>query len=429
MLTAIKQYIHDHALLKEHDHVLVAVSGGADSVALLDLLQRGGYPCAAAHCNFHLRGEESNRDEQFVRSLCEKLKVKLHVIHFDTAAYAKEKHISIEMAARELRYQWFEQLLQEYHYAAIAVAHHRDDQAETLLLNLLRGTGIRGLCGMLPLNGHVIRPLLGVSHQEILDYLTIRQLDHVEDSTNTDTGILRNRIRQQLQQLPPAAVRHIAQTCQLMQGYQQIAQHYIQDEVCQTKRIMEHNEQGETTIDCRLLLQTVAPQTTLFEMLQPYGFTQTDQIYRSLTRQTGRQFYSRDYILTKDRDRLIITPRRDCESAPPKIRAAIRNKRQKETYPPANDWHIIADERIMQKPLTLRHWEKGDRFCPIGMQGKSRLLSDFLTDLHLSREAKKQVWLLCSGEDIAWVVGYRLDERFKVTDRTQRVAEIKIVDN
>lgn len=424
MLRQFQSYIKQHHLLPQGTNVLVALSGGADSVALLDLLLRAGYACIAAHCNFHLRGEESNRDEQFVRELCKKLKVELYVKEFATAEYARQHKLSIEMAARELRYQWFEQLLKEKQCCAVAVAHHQNDQAETLLLNLERGTGIRGLCGMHPKNGNIIRPLLFTTHNDIINYLTLRKLPHVEDSTNTDSSISRNRIRKQLGNMATDRVKHIAQTADYMQGYNTIVQDYIR----QLKpAIMSTSADQLVKLHIPALLQTIAPQTILYELLSPYGFTQTNQIFASLTRRSGKLFHSPTHTALKDRDYLIIWESDRCESSVPQITTAIRKRRNNEIYPHANEWKIIADKHIMDHKLTLRHWQKGDRFCPIGMKGKSRLLSDFFSDLHLPVNEKENVWLLCSGETIAWIVGYRLDERFKVTDNSTEVAEIVIL--
>ncbi|MBQ7697861.1 MAG: tRNA lysidine(34) synthetase TilS [Paludibacteraceae bacterium] len=226
MLRRVLKYIRDNELLQPSDRVLVCVSGGADSVALLDVLLRGGYECVAAHCNFHLRGEESNRDEQYVRRLCAERNVPLEVREFDTLAESERIGRSVEMTARLLRYEWFEKTAKQHDCQAIAVAHHQNDQAETLLMNLRRGAGIRGLCGMRPKSTNpcgemaVIRPLLCTTHDYIVHYLRdIRHIDWVEDSTNSDTHIRRNSIREELSRYPKAEIEHIAQTARIMQGY------------------------------------------------------------------------------------------------------------------------------------------------------------------------------------------------------------------
>lgn len=421
MLKQVQQYIDRYALLRQGDKVLVAVSGGADSVALLDVLLRLGYPCVAAHCNFHLRGEESDRDETFVRQLCQERQIRLLVRQFDTQQYAQAKGISIEMAARELRYVWFEECRTKEKCQAIAVAHHRNDQAETLLLNLKRGTGLRGLCGMRPQNGYIVRPLLCVSREDILNYLTIKHLTHVEDSTNTDTAYRRNAIRAWLQTSSKTEIEHFADTCTRMQGYKQLTDAYIN---LLRPAIVSRQPDG-ICIDITALLACPAPETVLYELLQEYGFTQTDEIFRSLGGKAGKRFYSPTYTALKDRTSLLIFQSDSVEEPVPAVSVAIRRKNEAEIYPPQQAWHIIADRRIADRPLTIRHWKEGDWFIPIGMHGRKKV-SDFLTDMKLPLTAKDKVWVICSGEDIAWIAGYRIDDRFKVTPHTREVAEIRI---
>lgn len=290
MLRRVLKYIRDKELLEKGDRVLVCVSGGADSVALLDVLQRGGYECVVAHCNFHLRDEESDRDERFVREVIgERLKAKgekLWVKDFDTVGYAQEEGISIEMAARELRYRWFAEVAAETGCKAIAVAHHQNDQAETVLLNLKRGTGIRGLCGMRA-KSHlgarsqepgvktipIIRPLLCTTRDYIEHYLKdIRHLPWVDDSTNTDTSIKRNAIREQLKQYSKAEIEHIAETAEHMQGYVDW---------------LEGRESQE------------AGRAKLFEELKDYGFAEIDKIYDALQKGVGgKEFRSATHVAT-----------------------------------------------------------------------------------------------------------------------------------
>ena len=285
MLRRVQKYIRDKELLQSGDRVLVCVSGGADSIALLDVLQRGGYDCVVAHCNFHLRGEESDRDEAFVRRLGE-VKVK----HFDTLAYAKEQGLSIEMSARKLRYEWFAQVAKEEGCKAIAVAHHQNDQAETVLLNLKRGTGIRGLCGMRAKSSNpeggdipVIRPLLCTTRDYIEHYLrNIRHLPWVEDSTNKDTAITRNAVRQQLSTYSKAEIEHIANTAEHMQGY------------------VDWLEGKETAS---------AGRAKLHEELKEYGFVEIDKIYHALQQGVGgKTFCSTTHQAVIKKGKLIIAP-------------------------------------------------------------------------------------------------------------------------
>lgn len=295
MLRRVQQYIQQHGLLRKGERVLVCVSGGADSMALLDVLQRGGYDCVVAHCNFHLRGEESNRDEQVVRQSAllttrDHRSIPLYVKHFDTTAYAQEQKCSIEVAARNLRYEWFAQLAQELECQAIAVAHHQNDQAETVLLNLRRGTGIRGLCGMRAKSKNpvaesdipVIRPLLCTTHQYILHYLRdIRKIEWAEDSSNADTSFTRNAIRQEIAHYSQAEIEHIATTAEHMQGY------------------VDWIEERQTD---------AAEQMKLYEQLREYHFPEPEKIFRALKKgEGGKTFVSPTHKATIKKGQVCIT--------------------------------------------------------------------------------------------------------------------------
>lgn len=290
MLRRVSTYIRQRGLLDKNKPVLVAVSGGADSVALLDVLLRAGYPCVAAHCNFHLRGAESDRDETFVRALCNARKVALEVQHFDTTAYAREHHISIEMAARELRYRWFDQVARENDCQAVAVAHHRNDQAETLLLNLKRGAGLRGLAGMRPVATNpmapeglpIIRPLLCTTRDYIEHYLRDKRgLEWITDSTNSDQTISRNAVREQLKSYTKAEIEHMAQTAEYIQGYIDILE-------------------GKDTREAGI--------ARLFEEIRTYGFAETEKIYNALQRgEGGKVFASKTHKATIRKGKLCVT--------------------------------------------------------------------------------------------------------------------------
>lgn len=291
MLRRVSTYINQRGLLTKEQPVLVCISGGADSVALLDVLLRAGYICIAAHCNFHLRGDESIRDEQFVRRLCQEKGVKLHVRDFDTQAYARNEAISIEMAARELRYRWFDEIAFTENCQAIVVAHHQNDQAETLLLNLRRGTGLRGLIGMRPVSPNpivpdstipIVRPLLCTTRDYIEYYLrSKRHMEWMDDSTNTDTAITRNAIRKQLQSYTKAEIEHMAQTAEYMQGYLDIIE-------------------GRDTREAGI--------TRLYEELRQYGFQEIEKIYNALQRgEGGKTFFSKTHKATIKHRKLCVT--------------------------------------------------------------------------------------------------------------------------
>ena len=406
MLQRFKQYIHSHRLLDDSDNVLVGVSGGADSVALLYLLRACGYACEAAHCNFHLRGDESMRDQHFVEELCAKWSIPLHITDFATIDHAKTNGISIEMAARELRYEWFEHLRQNLDCKAIAVAHHQNDQAETLLLNLQRGTGIRGLGGMKPKNGYIIRPMLCFTRNEIEQLCQTHALDYVTDSTNADTAFKRNAIRAILQQASDADIRHYAEAAMRMQAYQQLVEALLfGTEIC---------DEGQLAL--------------IYELLAPYGFnaTQISDILAALP-SSGKRFEAPSFTATIDHGQLTIRSRKQQEEQLPTLLRAIRPRMSKEHFPKATDDWALVDADKLTEPLSLRHWKAGDTFYPITSGHRMRKkLQDFFCDLKLSLAEKDAVWLLCSGEDIVWVIGYRLDDRYKVTAETKRIAELQI---
>ena len=389
--------------------MLVALSGGADSVALLRLLWAEGNDIEALHCNFHLRGEESDRDEHFVTQLCQQLGIPLHIQHFSTRAHANNKGISLEMAARELRYVWFEEMRTRLHADYIAVAHHRDDQAETVLLNLIRGTGLRGLAGMSTINGHILRPLLPYSRQEILNYLSSIGQDYVTDSTNLERDALRNRIRLDvmplLNELNPRAAEHIAQTA-----------HHVAEAIPYYLRGVSQSEE-------------LTP-TTLHERLLGCGFTpaQEADILAHIGDTSGAVYESHTHRVLRDRGRMLLEAK-EVEEEPPALKTDIVETDDALSFlqgQPLTPDHAYLDADKLQFPLTLRHLRQGDRFQPYGMKRGTRLVSDFLTDHKLSLFAKQRQWLACSGNDIVWVCGLRPDHRFRVTSNTHRVAILSL---
>jgi tRNA(Ile)-lysidine synthase len=426
----VARYIADEQLFDEHARIIVALSGGADSVALLRLLLRLGYTCETAHCNFHLRGEESNRDEAFVTALCSDLKVHLHIRHFDTVELATRQHLSIEMAARQLRYDWFDTLLHERHAEVIAVAHHRDDSAETLLLNLIRGAGLNGLTGIRPVNGKVVRPLLCIDRNEILDYLQHIGQSYVTDSTNMLHDYTRNKIRLELlplmETVNPAVRETLAQTATYLNDARLLYSKGVEDA---KQRIL--TPQG---ICIEALLKEVAPKTILFEILHPLGFNsaQIDNVFNALHGQSGKTFRSVSCRLIKDRTELLIVreaevPDHGDASAPP----APPFKLSMEKQPYTNDFVvprtpdiICVDADKLTEPLTLRLWKQGDIFVPFGMKGQKKI-SDYLTNRKYSLLCKEQQWVLCSGQQIVWLIGERMDNRFRIDEKTRQILIIK----
>lgn len=411
----IVQFINRNKLFSPEDKILVALSGGADSVALLHLLLSSGYICEAAHCNFHLRDKESDRDEAFVRNLCNEQHVPLHIVHFDTKREAGERHISIEMAARELRYAWFEETRRKCGADVIAVAHHRDDSVETILLNFIRGTGINGLRGIRPKNGRITRPLLCLDRKEIINYLESIGQTYVTDSTNLQDEYTRNKIRLNLlpmmQEINPAVKESILKTAGHLDG----------TAVIYNKSIEEAKQRVMTDKGIRIstLQQEPSPETLLFEILHPLGFnaSQIKDIFQAVNGQPGKIFTNAVWRVVKDREFLLIElvhePR--CPSLEIKEYAYTPD-----FIIPRNRDMACLDADKLHHPLSLRLWQQGDSFVPFGMKGRKKI-SDYLTDRKFSILRKERQWVLCSGEDIVWLVGERTDNRFKIDETTKRV--------
>ena len=434
MRNIVRTYIEKQQLLSGDGPVLVGLSGGADSVALLALLVQLDYPCVALHCNFHLRGDESVRDEQFAREMARTLDVPFYKIDFDTTAYGVEHHLSIEMAARELRYNWFEEMRLRLGAQAIAVAHHRDDSVETVLMNLVRGTGIRGVGGIRPKNGYVVRPLLAVSRSEILDWLAEQQLSYVTDSTNLSDAYTRNFIRLRvlplLEELNPSVKAAIARTADHLAETEAIYLHVV--EKARRELVKE-----DLRIPIARLMEYPSPATILYELLKPYGFIRqvADDVFRSLMGESGKMFCSTDYRLLKDREYLLLSPVKKEEeqeytfTADDIVEEVWRGPVELSFFKSVitTDFCFRKDKHIayfdydkLSFPLTLRKWKEGDWFIPFGMKGRKKL-SDYFSDHKFSRMDKEQTWLLCSGENILWIVGERSDNRFCIDKTTKSV--------
>lgn len=423
----IQHAIEEKELFALNDKVLVALSGGADSVALLRVLTDLGYLCECAHCNFHLRGEESDRDEWFVRSLCQELQVPLHVKHFETESYAKEKQVSIEMAARELRYAWFEELRKEIEAVVIAVAHHRDDSVETFLLNLIRGTGINGLKGIQSKNGNIVRPLLETSREDILDYLAHLKQDYVTDSTNLQDEYMRNKIRLNLlpimKEMNPSIMESIQETAQKLADAAVI---YNENRENTLGKHIRKTSDGKEHLAVKTVLNDIAPLSLLHEWLGRHHFnaSQIKDIYHCLMqKQSGKRFVSHDWELLRDREDLILQHKQEEEHIP---EISI------ETVEVNNDFILIKDKNIacldankVVLPLDIRKWEKGDKFVPFGMKGQKKV-SDYLTDKKFSLFEKEKQYVACSEGKIVWLIGERTDDRFKITEKTEKALILKI---
>lgn len=429
MRDTVRAYIEKYQLLEESCPVLVGLSGGADSIALLTLLVKLGYSCIAAHCNFHLRGEESMRDERFAEEYAKTLQVPFLKTDFDTEQYAAANHLSIEMAARELRYNWFEEKRSETGAQAIVVAHHRDDSVETVLMNLVRGTGIRGMSGIRPKNGYVVRPLLCVTRKEITAWLDARNISYVTDSTNLSDAYTRNFIRLRvlplLEEINPSVRTAIARTADHLSAAEAVYMHVV--EQAKAEVLDEGNR-----ISIPALMHYPSPDAILYELLKVYNFSRTvsEDIYAALEGEPGKQFFSPTHRLVKDRDYLLLS---SIETKPEQTYVLSGNE-EKWVGPVelsfnkvviSENFHIRKDKNIayfdydkLAFPLTLRTWKDGDWFIPFGMKGRKKL-SDYFSDRKFSRFEKERVWLLCSGNDIIWIVGERPDNRYSIGSATK----------
>ncbi|MBP9720097.1 MAG: tRNA lysidine(34) synthetase TilS [Bacteroides sp.] len=423
LVKKVKEFIEKEDLFSKQDKILVALSGGADSVALTRILITLGYHCEAAHCNFELRGEESDRDEDFVRNFCRSLNIKCHSIHFETRRYAAQQSISIEMAARELRYNWFSKICEESDCQVVAVAHHKDDSVETMLLNLIRGTGINGLLGIRPKNGNVVRPLLCASRQEVVAYLHRMNQTYVTDSTNLEDEYTRNKIRLNLlplmEEINPSVKDGLVKTASYLNDISKVYQQAIKESI---DRIFITPEKE---ISIEKLMNEPAPQALLFEVLSPLGFnsTQVEEVYGSLNGQPGKRFISSQWQVVKDRELLLIEKVKTANDKPQIIFEEVLLT--KEFVIPKDKNTACFDANKFKGVISIRKWEKGDYFIPFGMKGK-KLVSDFMTDSKFSLLKKEQQWVLSCNDQIAWLIGERTDNRFRIDDSTQKVIIAKL---
>lgn len=444
MIQRVAGYIARHRLLDKTKRHLVALSGGADSVCLLLMLKELGYDVHAVHCNFRLRGAESDRDEEFCKELCDGIGVELHLTHFDTRAYAELHKVSIEMAARELRYAYFEQLRVALEAEDIVVAHHRDDNVETLLMNLVRGTGIHGLEAIKPRNGRVIRPLLCISRSEIELFLRQHEQAYVTDSTNLVDDVVRNKIRlnviPMLESINPAARANICRTIEHVAE----AVRMLDDTAEQAIRSITDVRDGRVFLDRRGLLALPSPEYVLFTFLSNYGFTpaQAEQVYANLSAQTGRAWSSATHVIAADRDSLIVEPRTDEEregkvlvmpesgtyiyKENTKMAVSVSERTEDFSVSKAPLCVTLDADRI-SFPLTLRRVGQGDRFQPFGMRG-SKLVSDYLTDRKRNYfERKRQMVVEDASGRIIWLVGERASQLASCSDDTIKILTLRYI--
>lgn len=439
VLEKFQTYVAQHQLFNANEHILLAVSGGKDSVLMVKLFELAGYRFSIAHCNFNLRPDEAQRDELFVKLLAGELEVPFHVAHFDTLKFAKSEGLSTQMAARKLRYEWFEELRGTHQYKYIALAHHQNDSIETILINLVRGTGISGMHGILPKRDYLIRPLLFLSRQEIDDFVAHHEIVYVEDSSNQSTNYARNKIRlnviPHLQEINPNLAETFAQNIDRFTQTEQV----LKQVVAQSRLAIFRADADSFYVSVSEVTNLHPQQLLWFELLRPFNFTAavSDEILNALTKQTGTSFYSHTHRLTIDRAQLIISP--------------IDKEKIRITYIPGEGTvkvggeqsvslvltnHIdfsgkqemaYVDADLLIFPLVLRSKADGDRFMPLGMRSFKKL-SDFFIDNKIAAPQKKHIPILINGNgEVIWVAGLRQDERYKVRAETKKVAIFELL--
>jgi tRNA(Ile)-lysidine synthase len=434
-------FIEQNTLFDRSGKILAAVSGGMDSVVMVHLLKSAGFNFGIAHCNFQLRGDESVLDQQFCNNLAKRLGVHFHTICFDTLKHAHDEKISTQMAARRLRYEWFEQLRQQLGYNVIALAHHQNDAIETILLNLTRGTTIAGMHGILPKNGTLVRPLLFLKREDIETIITENGLAYVEDSSNASVKYARNKIRLEvipkLKELNPA----LEHTFENNLAHFRELELFLERQVYELKKQLFIPSGEEFHLPLKEIRELAPKRLLLFKLLQPYGFNEStvDDLIRALDTHPGRIFETPYHRLILDRENLVLTRRDD---HPHKTTLVKKNDREvnhgdyklsvlhddSALIVKDNPMAVSIDSGALIYPLTLRPWHRGDYFYPLGMKAKKKI-SDFFVDRKLPLHKKNEIPLLVNGNgDIMWIGGYRPDERYKVTANTKKVTIFELIN-
>ncbi len=436
LLTEFRKHIVDNFSFLFENQVLIACSGGVDSIVLVRLCRLLNLEFGVAHCNFNLRGEESDEDERFVKKFSDQVKAPFFVKHFNTQKYADEHGVSIQMAARELRYDWFTSLAKEQQYKYILTAHHADDNLETFLINLSRGTGIEGLMGIPQINNIFVRPLLPFSREQVITFAKESKIKWREDSSNASTKYLRNKLRHdvipQLKSINPTFLQNFETTI----SYLNQSGDFIKGQVSRIqKELFEFSDRDIIKIPIHKLRLYGNPKTCLYFLLKDYGFTAWNDIEKVITAQSGKQIYSETHRLVKDRDDLLLSPIVEeisdrSYNIPEEenmimIPSGTLKLKSVEEMAEVDLKTIFVDKEKLKYPLTVRKWKQGDYFYPLGMKGKKKL-SKYFKDEKLSILAKERVWLLCSGKEIVWIINYRADNRFKLKPQTKQILKITI---
>lgn len=446
LLQLFKRNAEKEKLFHSKDILLLAVSGGVDSVVLCELCQQSGFNFMIAHCNFRLRGEESNRDERFVQSLAQRYGVRLFTRHFDTNTYVLKNKVSVQVAARELRYKWFDELATHLHAETgnpvyITTAHHGDDNIETVLMSFFKGTGIAGMRGMLQKTGKIIRPLLFAGKEEIIAFAKAQALDFVEDSSNASDKYSRNYVRHRIipaiEEIYPSVRENMMAN---IDRFREIELLYTQAISAHKKKLLEERN-GGLSVSVLQLSRAVPLKTVVFEIIKPYGFTakQTKDAVALLEAGTGKFILSPTHRMLRHRNRLIISPLQadgaqmilieegetEVAFGGGKLRIITREINGDKTELPVSAAMACLDLKRIEFPLILRKWKAGDYFYPLGMQKKKKL-ARFFIDQKMSLPEKESVWVIEMNKKIVWVVNRRIDDRFKITASTRTMLRISL---
>lgn len=437
MFKLFEQHINQNFPFLKESKILIAISGGLDSVVLTHLCKQLNLSISLAHCNFNLRGKESDADEDFVFQLAEDLNIEVFIEEFDTENYAKENKLSIQMSARELRYIWFDDLAEQLEYDYILTAHHADDNLETFLINLSRGTGLDGLTGIPEVNNNIVRPLLLFSRDTLEVYANENNIEWREDSSNASIKYLRNKLRHEVIPILKGINPQLLQNFEKSQSYLKDAKAIIDDRVDDvSNKVIDTIEGNKIQFKISEIQKLNNPKSYLYEFLKDYNFTEWNDVYNLLEAQSGKQVFSETHRLIKDRDFLILTELCHSERSEDSL---LINETDKEVQTPfgvlffdeadslfgKRSSFVFLDKSKLEFPLTLRKWNEGDYFYPSGMKGKKKL-SKYFKDEKFSLLDKENTWLLCSGSDIVWIINYRADNRFTATEQTKQILKIEV---
>ena len=434
MLTKFQNHIEQNFPQLKDKKLLLAVSGGIDSMVLKHLFQQLLYDISIAHCNFQLRGNESDGDEMLVKEICQDGYIPYFITSFDTEKYSRDNKLSIQLAARKLRYDWFQELLAENQLDYLVTAHHLDDNVETFLINFIRGTGLEGLTGIPSQNGNIIRPLLPFSRLEIENYALENKIQWREDSSNASDKYFRNKLRHDIVPILKELNKGFLDSFQNTLNYLQQAESLVNDasKLVYEKVVVEKENQLE--IHLKPLLEYQNYKAYLFQWLKGYGFTSWNDVYDLVQAQSGKQVFSETHVLLKDRTILLLYPKNKYDA---QVVYKIEKEQSNLNFPlnlvfskavniSLNGNHtIFVDADKVQFPLELRKWQEGDYFYPVGMNGKKKL-SKYFKDEKYSLLDKENQWLLCSNDQIVWVIGKRADNRYIAHETTQQLLKIEL---